>query len=95
MKQKQVVTKSKQTESHSQKQGKKQIFTENFPLSKENYLIMAIGFLIIIIGYILMTGKENIFGFVKMSLSVIFVVSGFFLIIFGIMKKARKTEQQS
>lgn len=60
---------------------------EVFPLAKQNYILMLIGFLIIIVGYILMAGKQNIFGFTKMYLSVIFVLFGFGFIIYGIMKK--------
>lgn len=78
-----------------EKKQKVQKDIETFPLTKENYILGAIGLLIIIIGYILMAGKENIFGFTKMTLSVTFVNLGFAFIIYAIMKKPKNTEEQS
>lgn len=67
-------------------QNKKQF---HFPFGRENYILMAAGFLIIIIGFILMSGSENIFSFRKITLSVIFIMSGYALEIYAILKKPK------
>lgn len=61
----------------------------DFPLGKENFILMAIGFAIIVIGYILMSGDENIYSFQKITLSVIVVMFGYAFEIYAIMKRPK------
>ncbi len=68
----------------------------DFPLGKENFILMAIGFAIIILGYILMSGDENIYDFRKTTLSVIVVMFGYAFEIYAIMKtpESQKKEEE-
>jgi hypothetical protein len=59
----------------------------DFPLKKENFIVIGCGFALIILGYILMYGTENIFSFSKMGLPVIVILTGFGIQIYGIMGK--------
>ena len=68
--------------------------TVTFPLNSENYLIAGLGMLIMVIGYILMAGKEDIFSFTKLSLSTIFVLLGFAVIGYAIVKKPKKKTEE-
>ncbi|MFR9648878.1 MAG: DUF3098 domain-containing protein [Rikenellaceae bacterium] len=69
---------------------------EAMPLSKKNYILIAIGFAIIVLGFLLMVGgdaptpdsfNENIFSFRRITLAPIVVVAGFIFEIYAIMKK--------
>lgn len=60
----------------------------SLPLNKTNYGLMGLGFLLVILGFILMSGDENIYGFRKLTLSVITCVAGYVLIGYGIMKRS-------
>ncbi|MFY0672444.1 MAG: DUF3098 domain-containing protein [Bacteroidia bacterium] len=64
------------------------------PFVKQNYLFMAGGFLLVIIGFIFMyVSEENhgksevIYSFSKTTLPVIFIMLGFAVTGFGIMKR--------
>ncbi len=70
-----------------------------FALSKENYVLMAIGFAIVILGFILMIGgrsddpnvfSKEIYGFQRITLAPMVVLSGFAFEIYAIMKKPKK-----
>ncbi len=87
--------KSQQKQKHTSDKKTQNKDTVVFPLTKENYILMGISFLIIIIGYILMAGKEDIFSFVKMNISVIFVVFGFVFMIYAILKNPKKTTNEN
>ena len=72
----------------------------NFPLRKENYVLLAIGFGVILLGFILMYGgksedpsvfSEEIFSFRRITLAPVLVLAGFIFEIYAIMKKP-KTE---
>ena len=67
-----------------------------FPLRKENFILMAVGFVIIIIGYILMSGDENIYDFRKTTLAVIVVMFGYAFEVYAILKtpKARQKPEE-
>ena len=74
----------------------------DFPLQKENYILLIIGFAIIIIGFLLMIGgkAENpdefnpaIFSFRRITLAPIIVLAGFIFEIWAIMKKPKETEE--
>lgn len=76
----------------------------DFPIRKENLRIIFIGLAINILGYILMIGggSENpnefheaeLFSGVRITLSPILIVAGFIVMIYGIMKKAKKDNSQ-
>jgi len=71
-----------------------------FAIGKENFKYIAIGVCILIIGFLLMAGgksndpnvfnQEEIFSFRRITLAPIVVVSGFFFIIWAIMKKPKE-----
>ena len=75
----------------------------DFPLQKENYILLIIGFLIIIIGFLIMMGgkAENptefnpeIFNFRRITLAPIVVLFGFAFEIWAIMKKPKQEESE-
>jgi membrane-bound ClpP family serine protease len=74
----------------------------DFPLQKDNYILLIIGFAIIMIGFLLMMGGKSddpnvfnpeIFSFRRITLAPIVVHFGFVFEIWAIMKKP-KTEKQ-
>ena len=74
----------------------------DFPLQRENYILLIIGFVIIIIGFLLMTGgksddpnvfSEEIFNFRRITLAPIMVLFGFAFEIWAIMKKPKKEKE--
>jgi membrane-bound ClpP family serine protease len=74
----------------------------DFPLQKDNYILLIIGFAIIMIGFLLMMGGKSddpkvfnpeIFSFRRITLAPIVVLFGFVFEIWAIMKKP-KTEEQ-
>jgi uncharacterized membrane protein len=74
----------------------------DFPLQKENYILLLIGFVIIIIGFLLMIGGKSkdpnefnpdIFSFRRITLAPIIVLAGFIFEIWAIMKKPKETEE--
>ena len=75
----------------------------DFPLQKENYILLIIGFAIIMIGFLLMMGGKSddpnvfnpeIFNFRRITLAPILVLFGFMFEIWAIMKtpKEKKSE---
>ena len=78
---------------------KKSSGSENFALSKENYILLFIGFAIIVLGFILMVGgksedptvfnEDEIFSFRRITLAPIVVLIGFIFEIWAIMKKPK------
>jgi len=71
----------------------------NFTMKKINYILIAISVVIIILGFVLMAGGKNtlefnpeIFSFRRITIAPIFCVTGFVLMIVGIMYK--KSESQ-
>lgn len=70
-----------------------------FTLRKENYIILLIGIAFIITGFLLMLGggsddpnvfNPEIFSFRRITLAPIFVMTGFVIEIFAIMRKPKK-----
>ncbi len=71
----------------------------DFPLQKENYILLIIGFLIIIIGFVFMIGGgssdpnifngKELFSFRRITLAPIVVLFGFVFEIWAIMKKPK------
>lgn len=71
----------------------------DFPLQKENYILLIIGFSIIMIGFLLMMGGKSddpnvfnpeIFNFRRITLAPIVVLFGFAFEIWAIMKKPKE-----
>ena len=69
-----------------------------FTLGKENYILMLIGIAFIITGFLLMIGggsddpkvfNPEIFSFRRITLAPIFVMTGFVIEIFAIMRKPK------
>jgi membrane-bound ClpP family serine protease len=70
----------------------------DFPLQRENYILLIIGFAIIMIGFLLMMGGKSddpnvfnpeIFNFRRITLAPIVVLFGFVFEIWAIMKKPK------
>lgn len=71
-----------------------------FAFGKENYRILIIGVIVIVIGYMLMVGggaenpnefhEDEIFSFRRITLSPIVILSGFVVVLYGIMKKPKE-----
>jgi membrane-bound ClpP family serine protease len=71
----------------------------DFPLQKENYILLIIGFAIIIVGFLLMIGGKaenpnefnpDIFSFRRITLAPVIVLFGFMFEIWAIMKKPKE-----
>ena len=69
-----------------------------FTLGKENYILLLIGIAFIITGFLLMIGggsddpkvfNPEIFSFRRITLAPIFVMTGFVIEIFAIMRKPK------
>ncbi|MDB0007135.1 DUF3098 domain-containing protein [Flavobacteriales bacterium] len=69
-----------------------------FNFRKRNYQLMILGVVLIMCGYILMSGGKSedpevfsdaIFNFRRLTLSTIFLVSGFIVEVFAILHKAK------
>lgn len=69
-----------------------------FNFGKRNYQLMILGVVLIICGYILMSGggsedpevfSDAIFNFRRLTLSTIFLVTGFVVEVFAILHKAK------
>ena len=66
------------------------------PLTRKNYIILAIGFASVLLGFVLMAGggshsttefNYEIFSFRRITLAPILVVGGFVVEIYGILKR--------
>ncbi len=75
----------------------------DFPLLKENYILLIIGFAIIMTGFLLMMGgksddpnifNEEIFNFRRITLAPIIVLFGFGFEIWAIMKKPKEEKSE-
>jgi len=70
-----------------------------FAFTKENYRILIIGVVIVAIGYLLMIGggsdnpnefhEEEVFSVRRITVSPIVILTGFVVVLFGIMKKSK------
>jgi hypothetical protein len=89
------MKKNLSTKNQQAAKDKKFFEGEDFPLAKNNYLIILAGLILLIIGYSLMYGKEDIFSFIKMKVSVIVILGGYMLIIFAIMKRPGKANPKA
>ena len=68
------------------------------PLTRRNYILLAIGFAVIILGFVLMAGGGSdspdefnyaMFSWRRLTLAPILVIGGFVVEIFAIMKRFR------
>lgn len=76
----------------------------DFPFNKQNLYIIFIGLAINIIGYLLMIGggtedpnkfdAKELFSETRITLAPIFIVLGFAIMIYGIMKRASKSKSE-
>ncbi|HET8827893.1 MAG TPA: DUF3098 domain-containing protein [Pelobium sp.] len=62
----------------------------HFVFEKQNYILMIASILVVIIGFVLMSGTTDIYSFRKIVLAPIFVIGGFILGFFAILKKRSK-----
>lgn len=75
----------------------------DFPLGKENYILLSIGVVIIIIGFLLMAGggsedpnvfnEDELFSFRRTTLAPLVVLFGFIFEIWAIMKKPKEEKE--
>lgn len=78
----------------------KEIKKTSFAFGKENYRMLIIGVVLVVIGYILMVGggsddptkfnADEIFSFRRITLSPIVILTGFVVVLLGIMKKSKE-----
>ena len=75
----------------------------DFPLQKENYILLIVGFAIIMLGFLLMMGgksddpnvfNEEIFNFRRITLAPTVVLFGFVFEIWAIMKKPKEAKSE-
>jgi len=72
---------------------------QGFAFGKQNYKILIVGVLVVIVGYILMVGggsddpnvfnADELFSFRRITLSPLVILSGFVIVLLGIMKKSK------
>jgi hypothetical protein len=78
--------------------------SSDFPLTKENYILLSIGFGIIVIGFLLMIGggsedpnvfnEDELFSFRRTTLAPMLVLFGFIFEIWAIMKKPKEESEE-
>ncbi len=74
----------------------------HFGFKPENYRLLLIGLAINIIGFVLMIGggaehldefnKDELFSTQRITIAPIFIVAGYIVILYSIMRKGKKTE---
>jgi Protein of unknown function (DUF3098) len=78
----------------------KEVKKIEFAFGKQNYQLLIVGVVMVAIGYMLMSGggsdnpnefhAEEIFSFRRITLAPIVILSGFVVVLFGIMKRPKK-----
>ena len=72
--------------------------TNDYPLGRENFKLLAIGFVVLIIGFIVLSGGRSpdpnvfnpkIFDFRRLILAPLLILFGFLFEIYAIMKKPK------
>lgn len=71
-----------------------------FAFGKENYRILIVGVLVVVIGYLLMIGggtddpfqfhADEIFSTRRITVAPIVILTGFIIVLLGIMKKSKE-----
>lgn len=64
--------------------------TDGFIFNKQNYILMAVSVAVIILGFILMSGTDDIYSTLKITIAPIVVLAGFGIGIYAIMKKPKE-----
>lgn len=91
-------TESKKTSPSAENQKAEQTSTQ-FAFGKQNYMLLFIGLALILVGFLLMIGggtdnpnefSEDIFNFRRITLAPLFILAGFVVEIFAIMKKPKE-----
>ena len=69
---------------------------QEFPLGKQNFMLIGLGVVVVIIGFFLMSGggaddvtsySPDIFSFTRMYLAPITILAGYGVVMWGIIKK--------
>ncbi len=72
---------------------------ENIYFTKKNYFMILAGILVFVLGYILMSGgnpedptdySDEIFNFRRITLAPFIVISGYVIVLFGIIKNFKR-----
>lgn len=76
--------------------------TASFSFNKANYKLLILGLIVNVLGYILMIGGANedpnefngeMFSTMRITIAPMFIVAGFGIIIYAIMKKPKSTKE--
>ena len=67
----------------------KKAIDKTFIFEKQNYVLMAVSVAVIIIGFVMMSGTEDIYSTLKITVAPIVVLIGFIIGIVAIMKKPK------
>ena len=77
----------------------------HFGFQKENYLLLIIGIVINVVGFILMIGggtdnpnnfnADELFSPIRITVSPMLIIAGYIVILFAIMKKPTKSDDES
>jgi len=77
----------------------------HFGFQKENYRLLLIGVVINVVGFILMIGggtdnpsnfnADELFSPIRITVSPMLIIAGYVVILFAIMKKPAKSEEES
>jgi len=90
---------SKKTGVSTEQQKTEQTSSTQFAFGKQNYKLLFIGLALILIGFLLMIGggadnanefSEDIFNFRRITLAPLFILAGYVVEIFAIMKKPKE-----
>jgi hypothetical protein len=92
-------TESKKPSESADNQKTEQTSSTQFAFGKQNYRLLFIGLALILIGFLLMIGggaddpnefSEDIFNFRRITLAPLFILAGYVVEIFAIMKKPKE-----
>lgn len=70
--------------------------SDQFPLGKQNFLLIGIGALVVVLGFFLLSGggaedpsvySEDIFSFQRMYIAPLAILAGYGIVMWGIIKK--------
>ena len=74
-------------------------------LSKQNYKFIILGCIIVVLGFILMSGggtenpnefhEEELFSFRRITLAPFFVILGYMVVLYGVMKRPKANSETS
>ena len=67
--------------------------TPKFIFGKQNYILIIVAVAVIALGYILMSGREDIYSTMKITIAPIVVLLGFVIGIYAILKKPSESPE--